>query len=242
MRRRNPLRPLLVAMLVGLAVLALVDRASAQTVVTEPLPDLGASQDSAPLARRAPMEITVAIGTGAPALTPEQQARRARVRADLASARRRHLGMLRRYARAMEFPMNTYQPGMLNVFIDEQGHICAAANLIARDGQRELVDATAAQQNFLRLADVREGPLLDWMLRSGFTQEEIARIQEPYFNIDDQLPPRDYAREREDEKRRVRGVLLSVARELERDTDASLELATDRLVAVLDATAANTTS
>jgi len=242
MRRKNPLRPLLVALLLGLAVFALVDRASAQSVVSEPLPDLGTPRDSAPTERRAPVEIELVVTLPGPALTPEQQARRARVRADLASARRRHLGMLRRYAQAMEFPVNTYQPGMLNVFVDEQGHICAAANLIARDGQRDLVDATAAQQNFIRLADVHEGPLLDWMLRSGFTQAEIARIQEPYFEIDDQLPPRDYAREREDEKRRVRGVLLSVARELERETDANLEIATDRLMAVLDATAANTTS
>lgn len=81
----------------------------------------------------------------------------------------------------------------------------------------------------MRLVEVRGGPLLAWMLRSGFTQEEIGRIQEPYFHIDDDSPTR--ARDLEIEKRRVRGVLLSVAAQLERDTDASLEVAVDRLLA-----------
>jgi len=92
------------------------------------------------------------------------------------------------------------------------------------------------------LVEVHDGPLLAWMLRSGFTQEEIARIQEPYDYIEPVATPRDHQRELEEEKRRVRGVLLGVARELERDTDASLEVATDRLMLVLGATAANTTS
>ncbi|GAB4113526.1 MAG: hypothetical protein OHK0013_48890 [Sandaracinaceae bacterium] len=86
-----------------------------------------------------------------------------------------------------------------------------------------------AQDDFVRLVEVRGGPLLAWMLRSGFTQEEIGRIQEPYFHIDDDSPTR--ARDLEIEKRRVRGVLLSVAAQLERDTDASLEVAVDRLLA-----------
>jgi hypothetical protein len=144
--------------------------------------------------------------------------------------------MLRRYAQAMAFPINTYRPGMTNVFVDGEGHVCAAANLIARDGHRDLVDVTASQDNFVRLVEVQGGPLLEWMLRSGFTQEEIGRIQEPYAFIEPEEP--SYQRELEDEKRRVRGVLLGVARQLELETDASLELATDRLLAHLAMTGA----
>lgn len=243
MRRRNPLRPLLVLLLAALSIVALAERASAQAVVlSEPLPDLGAEN----VGRRAPdapapIEIRVVVETGGgPTGDVAAQlagAERRRVRAELASARRRHLGMLRRYANAMAFPVNTYEPGMLNVFVDDDGHICAAANLIARDGQRDLVQRTAAQDNYLRLAEVVGGPLMDWMLSSGFTQEEIARIQEPYAFIDEEQPRRDVQRDLEAEKQRVRMVLLQVARELERSTDASLELAVDRLLAARAAAA-----
>ncbi len=229
MRRRNPLRPLLVALLFGLSVLAFAERASAQAaVVSEPLPGLGASRaPEGELSARVTPNVVAAQTTAA---------ERARVRADLASARRRHLGMLVRYAQAMEFPLNTVQPGMLNVFVDAQGHICAAANLIARDGERDLVDETARTTNFVRLVEVQDGPLLAWMLRSGFTQEEIGQIQEPYAFVEPEEPT--FQRELEDEKRRVRGVLLGVARRLQRQSEASLEVATDRLVAAMHADAA----
>lgn len=234
MRRRNPLRPLLVLVLAALSIVALAERASAQAVITDPLPGVGGGSSR----EREPVVVEIAVQVSVPDDVHVHTAReRARVRAELASARRRHLGMLRRYANAMAFPVNTYEPGMLNVFVDDEGHICAAANLIARDGQRDLVQRTAAQDNYLRLAEVVGGPLMDWMLSSGFTQEEIARIQEPYEYIDEAQPPRDAQRALEAEKQRVRMVLLQVARELERTTDASLEVATERLLAARAAAA-----
>jgi hypothetical protein len=224
MRLRNPLRPFLVALLAVLCLFALAERASAQTVVSDPLPDLGS--------REVAVRVVVDSSAGRDLAAEANVAReRARIRHDLASARRRHLAMLRRYANAMAFPINRDQPGRLNVFIDDEGHICAAANLIARDGQRELVEQTAALDNNVRLVEVVGGPLMDWMLTSGFTQEEIGRIQEPYEYIDAELPQRDYQQELEDEKRRVRAVLLSVAAQLERDSAASLDVATERLLA-----------
>lgn len=224
MRRRNPLRPVLVAIVAALSLFALAERASAQAVVTDPLPDLGS--------REVAIRVVVDGPAGQDLVAEANVAReRVRIRRDLASARRRHLAMLRRYANAMAFPINTYEPGRLNVFIDGEGHICAAANLIARDGQRELVEQTAALDNNVRLVEVVGGPLMDWMLTSGFTQEEIGRIQEPYSYIDEELPRRDYQEELEDEKRRVRAVLLSVAAQLERDSATSLDLATERLLA-----------
>ncbi|MBN8615152.1 MAG: hypothetical protein J0L92_31430 [Deltaproteobacteria bacterium] len=234
MRRRNNLRPLLVLVLAALSIVALAERASAQAVITDPLPGVGGGSAR----EREPVVVEIAVQVSVPDDVHVHTAReRARVRAELSSARRRHLGMLRRYANAMAFPVNTYEPGMLNVFVDDEGHICAAANLIARDGQRDLVQRTAAQDNYLRLAEVVGGPLRDWMLSSGFTQEEIARIQEPYEYIDEEQPRRDAQRALEAEKQRVRAVLLQVARELERNTDASLELATERLLAARAAAA-----
>lgn len=154
---------------------------------------------------------------------------RAALRAMLAQRRRAHLAELRRYVAAGDFPVNSYAEGFLNVFQDEQGHLCAVANLIAHDGALELVRATAASTNFVRLADVHEGPLLDWMLASGFTQEEIARIQEPYMEIGIERPLG--LRERlEREKQRLRRVLRRVIGQLGRDTRRSLDVAVDRLI------------
>lgn len=62
--------------------------------------------------------------------------------------------------------------------------ICAAATMIDKDGQHDLVAATAKSNNFIRLQNITEGPLLDWILTSGFTIEEIDRIQEPMTRDD----------------------------------------------------------
>jgi hypothetical protein len=65
------------------------------------------------------------------------------------------------------------------VWRDGDGHLCAAATMIDKDGKHELVDQIAKTQNSLRLLDVTEGALMDWILTSGFTLEEIDRIQAP---------------------------------------------------------------
>ena len=52
---------------------------------------------------------------------------------------------------------------------------------MAFDCEIAMAQATADATSFLVLRDVHEGPLLDWILSSGFTQEEIALVQEPYF-------------------------------------------------------------
>lgn len=228
------MRSLLILLLAGLSIFALAERAAAQAVISEPLPDFGAQNPNP----REPIIVEVAVRVDVPNVEVVVNAReRARVRAELASARRRHVAMLRRYANAMAFPVNSYEPGMLNVFVDDEGHICAAANLIARDGQRDLVQRTSAQDNYLRLAEVVGGPLMDWMLASGFTQEEIGRIQEPYSFIDEEQPRRDVQQQLEAERQRVRSVLLQVARELDQNANASLDVATERLIAARAAAA-----
>lgn len=155
----------------------------------------------------------------------------AAVRATLAERRRAHLDELRRYVAAGEFPVNTYQPGFLNVFQDGEGHLCAVANLMRFDGELEMVQATAASTNFVALRDVHEGPLHDWILASGFTQEEIAMIQEPYFFQEEVSSQRQMQQQLEEEKARLRRVLGRVIRRLERGGRRSLDLAADRLLA-----------
>jgi hypothetical protein len=145
----------------------------------------------------------------------------AAVRAQLAARRTVHLGRLLAYADAGVFPANDVRPGPLNVFIDRAGHLCAAANLMALDGQRALVVAAASDDNFVVLGNVKSGALYDWMLASGFTQEEIAMIQEPYmFEPDPQA-----------EQQRLQGVLRGVHAVLQANTDKSLDLAVARLTA-----------
>lgn len=166
------------------------------------------------------------------ALAPTNPIDRASVRVTLARARAQHLRQLRAYARAEQFPVNDLSPGMLNILVDDAGHICAAANLIALDGGIDLVRATAAADNFVRFANVHDGAVYEWMLSSGFTQEEIDQIQEPYAFIGEDEPMGPSLEEqRRIERTRVRDVLLSVAHALSSNTEQSLEVATDRLIA-----------
>jgi hypothetical protein len=103
----------------------------------------------------------------------------AAVRQALASRRAHHLAAFRAYRNGGSYPHNFQRSGPLNVWRDREGHLCAAATIINRDGNVELVADTAKTNNQIRLLDVTEGPLLDWMLTSGFTIEEIDRIQAP---------------------------------------------------------------
>ena len=104
---------------------------------------------------------------------------RADVRAALAKRRAHNLAAFHAYWTGGVYPHNSYRVGPLNVWRDENGHFCAAATMIDKDGQHELAETTAAANNNLRLLDVTTGPLLDWMLTSGLTIEDIDRIQAP---------------------------------------------------------------
>lgn len=142
----------------------------------------------------------------------------------LAKNRARHLDQLHAYWKAGVFPRNEEMPIVGNVFRDSSGHLCAAANLINLDGYGELVDRTAKENNFIRLADVKEGDLHEWILQSGFTQEEVAMIQVPY------MPIRQISME--EERSRLQERLSAVEDRLRDDTEQSLEIAVRELVQV----------
>lgn len=105
--------------------------------------------------------------------------RRADVKAALAKRRAHNLAAFHAYWTGGVYPHNTYRVGPLNVWRDAEGHLCAAATMIDKDGQHDLAAKTGDTNPYLRLLDVTEGPLLDWMMTSGFTIEEIDRIQAP---------------------------------------------------------------
>ncbi len=109
---------------------------------------------------------------------------RAEVRAALEKRRDHNLAAFRAYRKAGVYPHNFIRVGPLNVWRDSDGHLCAAATRIDRDGKHQLVQDTGDKNDFIRLLDVTDGALYDWMLTSGFTIEEIDRIQAPMIQPD----------------------------------------------------------
>jgi hypothetical protein len=156
---------------------------------------------------------------------------RAAVREALAANRAANLARFRAYQRSGVFPSNTYSDRDLNVWRDAAGRLCAAATIMAASGQYALVERVARADNFIRLGDVRDGALLDWILTSGFTQREIAAIQKPFSRVSRRpgQPPDADLRTAED--RRLRTTYRDVEAALLRDAAASLEEATDRAIA-----------
>ena len=75
---------------------------------------------------------------------------------------------------------------MLFRSIDDRGTLCAVANLIAQDGHRDLIVIASRTDNALLFGEIKSGPFHDWILTSGFTQEEIARIQAPAPYVGDE--------------------------------------------------------
>ena len=173
----------------------------------------------------------------APALRmPARSLDRATLRAKLLERRKQNLERFRAYQAKGIFPQNTYLKGELNVWIDESGSLCAAATIIHADGHAELVKIVGDRANFIKLADVTQGPLMDWMLTSGFTKEEIVAIQAPMVYTGDEMH-RLQEQERVNEQlrlaetARLKKVYKGVERSIVKNEKKSLELAVDRLMA-----------
>jgi hypothetical protein len=169
-------------------------------------------------------------------VAPARPLDRANVRAALARARAANLAAFRVYQKKGVFPSNTYKKGQLNVWLDEYMHYCAAATIIKMSGQDALVAKVAEENNFIRLADVQQGPLMDWILTSGFTQAEIAMIQEPFRPVVEkpQLEPAkpilvdNQLRKQEDARLRAKYKKVDAA--IVKAQRKSLDEATDRLM------------
>jgi hypothetical protein len=121
---------------------------------------------------------------------------RAEVKKALAKRRAKNLAAFRAYRKGGVYPHNTYRVGPLNIWRDDAGHLCAAATMIFKDDKVDLVKTTGDTNNNIRLMNVTEGPLLDWIMTSGFTIEEIDRIQLP-----DSMPEQ-WSRNTEEDYRR----------------------------------------
>jgi hypothetical protein len=177
-----------------------------------------------------------APGEPAPSIRmmPRRPLDRDTVRAALVRARAANLAAFRAYQKKGVFPSNTFADGKLNVWRDANGHLCAAATIIDNSGQHDLVARVAEQDNFIRLADVTQGPLMSWILTSGFTQDEIAAIQEPFVGVSPDPGTEDPrivdARMRSAEDARLRAKYAAVEKMLIANQKKSIELAVDRLM------------
>ncbi len=169
------------------------------------------------------------IAAFAPRLRRIEVLDRATVRAKLAEARAANLARFRAYQQGGVFPSNTFAARKLNVWMDAEGHLCAAATIINASGQSALVQQVAEQTNFIRLADVKQGPLMDWILTSGLTQDEIAAIQEPFMPVVGEDPGVDPGL-RAAENARLLKKYKSVTAMILKNQKKSLDRATDRLM------------
>jgi hypothetical protein len=159
---------------------------------------------------------------------------RAAVRAKLATNRAANLARFRAYQQKGVFPSNTMSDGMLNVWRDDFGNLCAAATIISASGQTALVNQVADEDNFIRLGDVTQGKLMSWILTSGLTQDEIAAIQEPFSGVGED-PRRMRVVKVDPTKRKAEDArLMAKYRQVDaaivKHQQASLDKATDRLM------------
>ena len=119
--------------------------------------------------------ICAACQTGPRSVTAPTNASTTTV-AELAARRAQMIEYLREYYEAGRYPTDD-SGRVISVFRDTKGVRCPMAELIYRSGHPDLVDAVVAENNEVTLADVKSGPLHDWMLASGLTGEEIAMVQ-----------------------------------------------------------------
>jgi hypothetical protein len=191
--------------------------------------------DGAPATREAtaarPVAHAVAAGAQAPAMPPAAPSRD-QLRAALRARRQHHLDVLHAYREAGIFPINRDTPGDGHYLIDPSGTLCAVANLIAQDGHMDLIAAASQNDNALLFGDVHDGPLMAWILTSGFSQEEIARIQVPAPYVGDEPmipePAEDPAVLAANQK--VSAYLTDIEATLRANQDAGIELAVSRLL------------
>jgi hypothetical protein len=168
------------------------------------------------------------------------QVDRAQVRAALIANRRANLARFRAYYRAGKYPSNVYADGLTNVWRDENGRLCAAATIMKASGHGALVESIAEQNNFIKLADVTQGPVLDWILTSGFTQAELVAIQKPFQRVgtieyqeqEDMLQPVAVIDPelRTDETVRLTKLYRRIDTRITKAFSSSLDLAVDRLM------------
>ncbi|HEU0030645.1 MAG TPA: hypothetical protein VFQ53_08430 [Kofleriaceae bacterium] len=185
-----------------------------------------------------------AAGACAPSLTsnhaatkpvpvqPAVQLDRAKLRAKLAARREVVVQRFLAYREGRVYPINNLPGGgFRHVWIDDTGNLCAAATLVSRDWGRDAAIEAMQGNREIKLADVKSGPLADWILTSGLTHAEIVSIQVPGFDpCDGGRCRQDETDPRRQEVDRLYGIYIDVERQIRSLWDENLDAATDALM------------
>lgn len=156
----------------------------------------------------------------------QTQLDRSALRAKLAERRRLVIDRFLAYREARTYPVNNLPGGgFRHVWLDDQGHLCAAATLISDDWGREAAIRAMQGNREIKLADIKQGPLADWILTSGLTHHEIVAIQVPGFEQPITVEPVN------PETERLYGIYVDVERQLRGLDEESLDTAVDALMA-----------
>ena len=159
------------------------------------------------------------------------------VRADLAEQRRAALAFVHRYRLAGAFAHNTFAATAVQLWRDRDGRWDVVAGWMSESIGAELTQRIADQDNFMHIADVTDGPIADWILTSGFTREELARLQfvlAPVAKVgaadDPAAPIQIDDRLRQAADKQVAAALTRLERQLRAGTAASLKVQAGRLI------------
>lgn len=87
---------------------------------------------------------------------------------------------LRRYRDKGRFPHNEVVPGRSPIFIDAEGRPCAVGHLMISSGAAELAELISRSENLARVHEIETPGVLEWANASGFSLNELARIQPAY--------------------------------------------------------------
>jgi len=99
----------------------------------------------------------------------------------LAQERLTNIRRLHRYQQRGMFPINEHDSDRaVPVFVDNYDTACAVGHLMRQAGWGEEVATIQANNNLVYVIDVADGPVVDWVITSGLTQEEAAIIQPGY--------------------------------------------------------------
>jgi len=156
----------------------------------------------------------------------QTQRDRAAVRAKLAARRELVMQRFLAYREARVYPVNFLGGGFRHVWLDNNGNLCAAATLVSKDWGRDAAIRAGEANPEIKIADVKSGPLADWVLTTGLTHAELVAIQVPGFNerMNDEM------RKRDEEIGRLYGIYIDVERQMRSLWDENLDIATDALM------------
>ncbi len=192
--------------------------------------------------RMSTLVFALVVATGTTALAEDSKPdNHAELRRALGEQRKVNLARFHDYRRAKVYPHDWDTPDgklqMVNVWRDPQAHLCAVATLVHLDGKDAMVETIAKDQNSIQTANLTDGPLVDWIMTSGFTQEEVVMIQAPTEADVEMMEAQERAEKRRikrwlaREDNRLASVYKTIETTLEtgRIADAGLDLATARL-------------